>query len=94
MGRNITMSETPLGRAPGGVPPEEMARRQVHDERGAGQGRAGAQGCLDRGIEPVTGPRRGTWSSQTGAVRLAATNRRPRASGSSGTELVRSCGGR
>ena len=58
MGRNITMSETPLGRgAPGGVPPEELARRQVHDERGAGQGLVGRllKGCLDRGIEPRTG---------------------------------------
>ncbi|WP_250279882.1 FAD-dependent oxidoreductase [Frankia sp. Cppng1_Ct_nod] len=52
---NIMMSETTLGRgAPGGVPAEEMARRQVHDERGAGQGLVGAllRGCLDRGIEP------------------------------------------
>jgi 3-oxosteroid 1-dehydrogenase len=58
MGRNITMSETPLGRgAPGGVPPDELARRQVHDERGAGQGLVGRllKGCLDRGIEPRTG---------------------------------------
>jgi succinate dehydrogenase/fumarate reductase flavoprotein subunit len=58
MGRNITMSETPLGRgAPGGVPPEEMARRQIHDERGAGQGLVGRllKGCLDRGMEPITG---------------------------------------
>jgi len=57
---NILMSETPLGRgAPDGVPPEEMARRQVRDERGAGQGLVGAllRGCLDRGIEPVTGAR-------------------------------------
>jgi 3-oxosteroid 1-dehydrogenase len=58
MGRNITMSETPLGRgAPGGVPPDELVRRQVHDERGAGQGLVGRllKGCLDRGIEPRTG---------------------------------------
>jgi 3-oxosteroid 1-dehydrogenase len=58
MGKNITMSETPLGRgAPGGVPPEELARRQIHDERGAGQGLVGRllKGCLDRGIEPQTG---------------------------------------
>jgi succinate dehydrogenase/fumarate reductase flavoprotein subunit len=57
---NILMSETSLGRgAPGGVPAEEMARRQVRDERGAGQGLVGAllKGCLDRGIEPVTGAR-------------------------------------
>jgi 3-oxosteroid 1-dehydrogenase len=58
MGRNITMSETSLGRgAPQGIPPEEVARRQVHDERGAGQGLVGRllKGCLDRGIEPGTG---------------------------------------
>lgn len=54
---NILMSETSLGRgAPNGVPAEEMARRRMHDERGAGQGLVGAllKGCLDRGIEPVT----------------------------------------
>ena len=58
MGRNIAMSETSLGRgAPQGVPAEEMARRRVHDERGAGQGLVGRllKGCLDRGIEPRTG---------------------------------------
>lgn len=57
---NILMSETSLGRgAPGGVPTDEMARRQLRDERGAGQGLVGAllKGCLDRGIEPVTGAR-------------------------------------
>jgi 3-oxosteroid 1-dehydrogenase len=57
---NILMSETSLGRgAPGGVPPEELQRRRLRDERGAGQGLVGAllKGCLDRGIEPVTGAR-------------------------------------
>ncbi|KAB2340401.1 FAD-dependent oxidoreductase [Actinomadura rudentiformis] len=57
---NIMMGETSLGRgAPGGVPEEELARRRIHDERGAGQGLAGAllAGCLDRGIEPRTGSR-------------------------------------
>ncbi|GAB2485784.1 FAD-binding protein [Jatrophihabitans fulvus] len=55
---NITMSETSLGRgAPGGVPAEELERRKVRDERGAGQGLVGPllRGCLDRGIEPRTG---------------------------------------
>lgn len=57
---NILMSETSLGRgAPGGVPAQEMERRKLRDERGAGQGLMGAllKGCLDRGIEPVTGAR-------------------------------------
>jgi 3-oxosteroid 1-dehydrogenase len=57
MGRNITMSETSLGRgAPQGVPPAELERRAVNDERGAGQGLVGRllKGCLDRGIEPRT----------------------------------------
>ena len=57
---NITMSETPLGRgAPGGVPPEELERRRVRDERGAGQGLVGRllRACLDRGVEPRTGMR-------------------------------------
>ena len=56
VGRNITMSETSLGRgAPQGVPAEEMQRRRIHDERGAGQGLVGRllKGCLDRGIEPA-----------------------------------------
>ena len=58
IGRNIAMSETSLGRgAPGGVPVEEMKRRKIRDERGAGQGLVGRllKGCLDRGIEPRTG---------------------------------------
>ena len=43
IGRNIAMSETSLGRgAPGGVPVEEMKRRKIRDERGAGQGLVGA----------------------------------------------------
>lgn len=57
---NITMSETSLGRgAPGGVPPAELERRKIRDERGAGQGLVAPllRGCLDRGIEPRTGMR-------------------------------------
>lgn len=57
---NILMSETSLGRgAPGGVPCEELERRRIHDERGAGQGLVGAllKGCLERGIELHTGMR-------------------------------------
>lgn len=57
---NITMGETSLGRgAPAGVAPEELARRRIRDERGAGQGLVGPllRACLDRGIEPRTGMR-------------------------------------
>ena len=57
---NIKMSETSLGRgAPQGVDPAELARRQIRDERGAGQGLVGPllKACLDRGIEPRTGMR-------------------------------------
>jgi 3-oxosteroid 1-dehydrogenase len=57
---NIMMSETSLGRgAPQGVAPDELERRKVHDERGAGQGLVGPllRACLDRGIEPQTGMR-------------------------------------
>ena len=57
---NITMSETSLGRgAPSGVAPEELARRRIRDERGAGQGLIGPllRACLDRQIEPRTGMR-------------------------------------
>lgn len=58
IGGNIRMAETALGRgAPDGVADEELARRRVHDERGAGQALIGRllKGCLDRGIEPRTG---------------------------------------
>lgn len=54
-GANVALSETPLGHAaPGGVDPEELARRQVHDERGTGQALVGRllKGLLDRGVEP------------------------------------------
>jgi 3-oxosteroid 1-dehydrogenase len=54
----ITMSESSLGRkAPGGVPPEELARRKIRDEPGAGQALVGRllKGCLDRGVVPQTG---------------------------------------
>lgn len=67
---NIMMSETSLGRgAPTGVAPAETRRRQVHDERGAGQGLVGPllKACLDRGIEPRTGMR---------AVELVMADRR------------------
>ncbi|WP_448624256.1 FAD-dependent oxidoreductase [Geodermatophilus sp. URMC 64] len=80
---NILMSETSLGRgAPGGVPADEMARRQVRDERGAGQGLVGAllKGCLDRGIEPETGARAVELVREdgrvTGVVLETATGRR------------------
>ena len=56
----LTITETPLGRgAPGGIPAQELARRQVNDERGTGQALVGrlVKGCLDRGIEPRTGMR-------------------------------------
>ncbi len=50
----VTMSESSLGRkAPGGVPAEELARRKVRDERGAGQALVGRllRGCLDLGVD-------------------------------------------
>ncbi len=41
----ITMSESSLGRkAPGGVPREELDRRKLRDERGAGQALVGGHG--------------------------------------------------
>jgi 3-oxosteroid 1-dehydrogenase len=54
----LAMSETALGRgAPKGVAREELARRKIHDERGAGQALVGRllRGVLDRRIEPQTG---------------------------------------
>lgn len=80
---NITMSETPLGRgAPGGVAPDELRRRRLHDERGAGQGLVGRllRACLDRGIEPRTGMRATallTESDRVTGVRFATTAGEP-----------------
>jgi 3-oxosteroid 1-dehydrogenase len=54
---HITMSETPLGKAvPEPPSAEELARRRIRNERGAGQALAGrlVRACLDRGIEPRT----------------------------------------
>ena len=50
----VTMSESSLGRkAPAGCPAEELARRKVRDERGAGQALVGRllRGCLDLGVD-------------------------------------------
>jgi 3-oxosteroid 1-dehydrogenase len=52
---HVTMSETPIGAAvPPVVPPEEIARRGLRNERGMGQGLVGRllKACLDLGIEP------------------------------------------
>jgi 3-oxosteroid 1-dehydrogenase len=87
---NIKMAETPLGRgAPGGVPTEELERRKVHDERGAGQGLVGRllKACLDRGIEPRTGMRATHLVTEAGRVTGV------RFETSTGTLEVASCGG-
>jgi succinate dehydrogenase/fumarate reductase flavoprotein subunit len=67
----LTIAETPLGRgAPNGIPPDELARRQVHDERGTGQALVGRllKGCLDRGIVPRTGMRAAELLTGSGRV--------------------------
>jgi len=51
------MSESSLGKkAPKGLPPEELARRRIRDERGAGQALVGRllKGCVDLGVVPQT----------------------------------------
>lgn len=56
----ITMAESPLGTGvPRPIPADEAQRRAENDERGCGQSLIGRllKGCLDRGIEPVTGTR-------------------------------------
>lgn len=68
---NVVMAETALGRgAPGGVAPDELARRRIRDERGAGQALVGRllKACLDRGIEPRTGMRATHLSTSSGRV--------------------------
>src|SRR5438132_1324915 len=67
----LTIAETPLGRgAPGGIPPEELEKRKVRDERGTGQALAGRllRGCLNRGIVPRTGARARTLVVEDGRI--------------------------
>ena len=67
----ITMEESNLGRAvPVQVAPEERARRAERDERGCGQALIGRlyKGCLDRGIEVLTGHRAVSLATQAGSV--------------------------
>jgi 3-oxosteroid 1-dehydrogenase len=54
----LSMTETPFGRA-AGVAQEELDRRRIRDERGSGQALVGRllRACLDLGIEPRTGMR-------------------------------------
>jgi len=69
--QHITMSETPLGRAVPAIPSkEEIARRQVRDERGLGQALVGRllKACLDRGIEPLVSARARQLRVEDGAV--------------------------
>jgi len=57
---NVVLNETTLGRGVvGGIPKSELDRRAIRDERGCGQALVGRllKGCLDRGIEPLTGHR-------------------------------------
>ena len=70
----ITMSESSLGRkAPDGVPQDELDRRKLRDERGAGQALVGRllKGCLDRGCAADRLSRR------TAAGRRRPGDRRP-----------------
>ncbi|MBI1179706.1 MAG: FAD-dependent oxidoreductase [Alphaproteobacteria bacterium] len=56
----LTMAESTIGGGVyGGVPAEEIERRQAAGEWGCGHSLIGRllKGCLDRGIEPVTGAR-------------------------------------
>ncbi len=56
---HVILHELPMGGGDGAVSEETLARRRIRDERGVGQAIVGAllKGCLDRGIEPVTGAR-------------------------------------
>jgi succinate dehydrogenase/fumarate reductase flavoprotein subunit len=56
---HVILHELPMGGGDGVVSDETLAQRRIHDERGVGQAIGGAllKGCLDRGIEPVTGAR-------------------------------------
>src|SRR4051794_39588024 len=56
---NVAIHELPAGGGSGVIDPEVLAGRRARDERGIGQGIVGALllGCLQRGIEPVTGAR-------------------------------------
>lgn len=64
--RPMLVAETPIGGGSGLLPPDVAAERRAANLEGVGRGLVGAllKGCLDRGIEPVTGAR---------AVRLLIT---------------------
>jgi succinate dehydrogenase/fumarate reductase flavoprotein subunit len=68
---HITMSETPLGKAiPDPPSAEELARRDIHNERGCGQALVGRllKACLDRGVEPRVGWAATEFVTEHGAV--------------------------
>lgn len=67
----VMMSESSLGRrAPTGVSREELARRKIRDERGAGQALVGRllKACLDLGVEPQVGCRGTRLITESGRV--------------------------
>lgn len=86
----VMMSESSLGRrAPNGVPREELDRRKIRDERGAGQALVGRllKACLDLGVEPrvsCRGTRLVTESGRVTGVRIE---------GPDGTFEARAAGG-
>jgi 3-oxosteroid 1-dehydrogenase len=53
----LSLIESPLGGGNGRIDPAELEVRERRDVRGRGQALTGAllKGCLDRGIEPLTG---------------------------------------
>jgi succinate dehydrogenase/fumarate reductase flavoprotein subunit len=57
--RPMLVAETPIGGGSGLLPPDVAAERRAASLEGVGRGMVGAllKGCLDRGIEPVTGAR-------------------------------------
>ena len=68
---HLTMSETPLGAVTPQLPsPEELARREARDERGAGQALVGRllKACLDAGVEPQTSCRARELVTEDGRV--------------------------
>ncbi|SFT93507.1 FAD binding domain-containing protein [Geodermatophilus amargosae] len=57
--RRTAVSESPMGGGTGVLAPEVLAARDAEDLEGGGRGMVAAllRGCLDAGIEPVTGAR-------------------------------------
>lgn len=68
--RRMNVAETPTGGGTGVVPPDLLAEREAAQVEGLGRALVGSllAGCLERGVEPVTGTRATRLVVEDGAV--------------------------